>query len=153
MKPAPGLATALRRPVLALASLVALATLAWVGGASAPSAAAAPVATRVFELRTYHAAEGKIDALHARFRDHTLELFAKHGLEVIGFWVPQEEGDSHSLTYLLAFPSNEARQAAWAAFAADPEWKEVAAESQKDGKLLTKIDSTMFDPTDYSPMQ
>ena len=95
--------------------------------------AAAPASAKVYELRTYHAAEGKLEALQARFRDHTVGLFAKHGLEVIGFWVPQEqpEGEPKQLIYLLAFESNEQRQAAWRAFVGDPEWKKVRAESIK----------------------
>jgi hypothetical protein len=41
--------------------------------------------TRYFEMRTYIANPGKLDALNARFRDHTCKLFAKHGMECIGF--------------------------------------------------------------------
>lgn len=110
---------------------------------------------RVFELRTYTAAEGKLDALNARFRDHTNKLFAKHGMEIIGFWTPTDEkkGASNTLIYILAYPSKEAADKAWKGFRDDPEWKTALAASEKDGKLATKVESVYMKPTDYSPMK
>ena len=108
---------------------------------------------RAFELRIYTAAEGKLEALHRRFRDHTIGLFEKHGMTVVGFWTPKEEGADNTLVYLLAYPSHEARSEAWKAFIDDPEWKRVYAESQKDGRLVAKVESKMLAPTDYSPMK
>ena len=122
-------------------------------------AAAAPreeqrVDTRYFEMRTYHAAPGKMEALHARFRDHTCKLFAKHGITVIGFWNPADRKEAErTLIYLLAYPSPEARAKSWEAFQNDPEWKAVKAESEKDGKLVDRIDSVFLQPTDYSPIK
>lgn len=111
--------------------------------------------TRVFELRTYHAAPGKIEALHARFRDHTNDLFKKHGMTVIGQWVPldADKGSADTLVYILAFKDRATATAAWREFARDPEWMKVAAESQKDGPLTTKIDSVFMSATDYSPLK
>src|SRR4029077_734615 len=78
--------------------------------------------TRVFELRTYHAAPGKMDALNARFRDNTCELFKKHGMTIIGFWNPRDPKEADkTLVYLLAFPSQEAADRSWKAFSNDPE--------------------------------
>jgi hypothetical protein len=112
------------------------------------------VETRVFELRTYHAAPGKMGALHARFREHTNGLFKKHGMEIIGFWVPADPKKAdRTLVYLLAFPSKEAARKSWEAFRADPEWKKVKEESEKGGALVTKIESVFLTPTDYSPMK
>jgi hypothetical protein len=109
---------------------------------------------RLFELRTYVAAEGKIEDLHSRFRDHTTRLFEKHGMTVIGYWMPtQGEGADKTLVYLLAFPSQEARGKAWSAFMNDPEWKRVYEESHKNGPLVEKLDSKLLDPTDYSPLK
>jgi hypothetical protein len=109
---------------------------------------------RTFELRTYTAAEGKLEALHARFREHTIGLFRKHGMEVIGFWTPVgDKAAPNTLVYLLAYPSVQAREASWKAFIDDPEWKRVYAESQKDGSLVSKVESTMLAPTDYSAMK
>jgi hypothetical protein len=112
---------------------------------------------RVFELRTYVANPGKLDALNARFRDHTNSLFKKHGMTIIGFWVPQDEkdGKSNTLIYLLAYPSREAAAKSWAAFGADPEWQKAKAESEKDGVLVSRegVKSVYLDPTDYSPIK
>jgi hypothetical protein len=86
---------------------------------------------RVYELRTYTAADGKLEALKVRFRDHTIRIFKKHGIESIGYWVPQDgERWKNTLIYILAHPSREEATKNWAEFAADPEWKKVAAESE-----------------------
>ena len=112
------------------------------------------VDTRVFELRTYTATAGKIDALHARFRDHTLKLFEKHNMTVVGFWAPTDEQQAkRQLVYLLAFPNEEAAIKSWKDFQADPEWKAVKAASEKDGPIVEKIDSVYLNPTDYSPLK
>ncbi len=111
--------------------------------------------SRCFELRTYHAAPGKLEALHARFRDFTNKLFVKHGMEVIGFWVPVNKDGQYenTLVYILAFPSHEARDKAWKEFGADPEWKKVKADSEKNGPLVEKVDSQLMTATDYSPVK
>lgn len=114
------------------------------------SAADAPKDTRCFELRVYHAAEGKLDALNARFRDHTLKIFEKHSMTSIGYWMPLDNPD-HLLYYMLAFPSRDAAKASWKAFRDDPDWKAAAAASEKDGKLVTKVESTFIHCTDFSP--
>ncbi|HLX64136.1 MAG TPA: NIPSNAP family protein [Planctomycetota bacterium] len=113
-------------------------------------AADAPKDARCFELRVYHAAEGKLDALNARFRDHTLKIFEKHGMTSIGYWMPLDNPD-HLLYYILAFPNRDAATASWKAFRDDPDWKAAAAASEKDGKLVTKVDSTFLHCTDFSP--
>jgi len=111
--------------------------------------------SRCFELRTYYAAPGKLEELHARFRNHTLKLFKKHGLEVVGFWGPtdKEKGSENTLVYILAFPSRDARDKAWRDFRGDPEWQAAAKESEKNGKLTEKIDSVIMMSTDYSPQR
>jgi hypothetical protein len=139
----------MKRNRLVVMFALVLVTLT-IGFASAVAAAD----QRSFELRTYTAAEGKLDALNTRFREHTIELFKKHGMEVIGFWSPTgEKATPNTLVYLLAYPSQQARETMWKAFTDDPEWKKVYAETQKDGPLVTKVESTMLAPTDYSPMQ
>ena len=110
--------------------------------------------TRVFEMRTYYANPGKMVALHARFREHTNRLFKKHGMEIIGFWVPTDPKEAEEkLVYILAFPSREAAAKSWKAFQDDPEWKRAKAESEKDGVLVRKVDSVFLNPTDYSPIK
>ena len=113
------------------------------------------VDNRIFELRTYTAAPGKMDALNARFRNHTNRLFVKHGMTIIGFWMPakKKEGEE-KLIYILAYPSKEAADKSWKAFRDDPDWKKVVEESEKDGKLLAKPpESVYMNPTDYSPLK
>jgi hypothetical protein len=113
----------------------------------------APGAERVFELRTYTASPGKLDALHARFRDHTNALFARHGMTVVAFFTPTDERQKDTLIYLLAFPDPAARERSWQAFRGDPEWQRVKAASEVDGPLTVKIESVVMKPTDYSPMR
>jgi len=109
---------------------------------------------RVFELRTYTAPEGKLDALKARFRDHTRRIFDRHGMTSIGYWIPQDAPQSqNTLIYILAHPSRDAAKKNWAEFSADPEWQKVAAESQKDGRIVTKVDSVFMDPADFSAIK
>jgi hypothetical protein len=106
----------------------------------------------VYELRMYHAYEGKLDALLARFRDHTMRLFEKHGMRNIGYWTPTDDPlKGKTLVYILAHPSREAATANWKAFQDDPEWQKVRQESEANGKLAEKIDSTFMVLTDFSP--
>jgi hypothetical protein len=109
---------------------------------------------RIFELRTYTAPEGKLGELHARFRDHTLRIFKKHGMENIAYFAPQDAPLSqNTMIYLLAHPSREAAEKNWAAFGKDPEWQKVAQETQVNGKIVAKVDRVFLNATDYSPMK
>ena len=118
------------------------------------SAVQAQATTRVFEIRTYTAADGKLDALQARFRDHTVALFQKHDMTSVGYFTPQDAPlKQNTLIYILAHPSREAAAKNWQAFQNDPEWQKVKAASETQGPLTTKIESVFVDPTDYSPMK
>lgn len=110
---------------------------------------------RVFELRTYTTNEGKLPDLHKRFREHTCALFQKHGIELVGFWTPQDEKDGkvNKLIYIIAFPSREAAAKSWKAFGEDPEWQKVKEESHKNGVIVNHVDSVYMDPTDYSAIK
>ncbi|MGX1097411.1 NIPSNAP family protein [Amorphus sp. MBR-141] len=101
----------------------------------------------IFELRNYKATPGSVDKLHRRFEDHTLALFARHGISLVGFWVPEE--DEERIVYLVRFESDAARKAAWDAFQADPDWKRVKAESEADGPIVASLDSMVLSPTSY----
>jgi hypothetical protein len=114
------------------------------------TATAADRDTRCYEMRVYYAAPGKLDDLHARFRDHTCKLFEKHGMVNVGYWVPVENTEN-KLVYVLAYPSREAREKAWKAFMADPDWQKAWKDSEKNGKLVTKAESRFLEATDYSP--
>ena len=134
------------------------ATLLFAGIALAQSPAPSPSLakdSRCWELRTYHAAPGKLEALHARFRNHTMKLFKKHGIEVSGFWGPieKERGSEDTLIYVVVFPNCEAREKAWDSFRKDPEWIAARTESEKDGKLTVKVDSVLIRSTNYAPVK
>lgn len=128
-------------------SLVTLMASAVPGSASAT---APDKESRVYELRVYYAAKGKLDDLHARFRNHTVKLFEKHGMTNIGYWVPLENPDER-LVYILAHKSREAATASWKAFINDPEWKSAASESEKNGRLVAGVQVAFMNATDYSP--
>jgi hypothetical protein len=143
--------------VLGLAALAApaLAAALFAKAQPAASARAAAEGNRVFELRTYHTHPGRLDALNKRFREHTCRLFTKHGMQLVGFWTPQDDdkGKADTLVYLLAFPSREAAAASWKAFQNDPEWKAARDASEADGKIVSKVESVYLDPTDYSAIK
>jgi hypothetical protein len=162
------------RPMIArLMSILAAAVVVWpltvaaqngpAAGAArgnAPAAATTPpcgpnlpiknvsAQSRCFELRTYTVREGSsIDLLHSRFRQYTTALFQKHGMTVIGYWQPVAKPDT--LVYMLAYKDAAARDAAWAAFQADPEWVKVRTDMQ----VNVTIESVFMSATDYSPLK
>ena len=109
---------------------------------------------RVFELRKYTAPEGKLGELEARFRNHTIRIFNKHNMTSIGYFVPQDAPDSqNTLIYVLAHPSREVAKKNWAEFQADPEWQKVNTESQVNGRIVSKVESTFMDPLDFSQIK
>ena len=133
---------------LLVAGLVLGASLQWAfAEGSAP-------AGKVFEIRTYHTFPGRLDALHKRFREHTMKIFEKHGMSNVAYWVPQDSpAHDTTLIYVISHASREAAKANWSAFIADPEWKKVSDASQVDGKIVESIESVFMDATDYSPLK
>jgi hypothetical protein len=107
----------------------------------------------VYELRTYTCYDGKLDALKARFRDNTMRIFKKHGIESVGYWVPQDERSKNTLIYIVVHPSKDAATQNWKAFQDDPEWKKVAADSEANGKIVEKVVSVFMDPTEFSKLK
>jgi hypothetical protein len=114
------------------------------------SAVAADRDTRLYEMRTYYSPAGKLDDLHARFRNHTTKLFEKHGMTNVGYWAPLDNPDN-KLIYILAYPSREARDKAWKSFNADPDWQKVKKQTEAGGPIVAKVESVFLTPTDYSP--
>jgi hypothetical protein len=109
---------------------------------------------RVFELRTYTCNEGKLPDLLARFRNHTMHIFEKHGMTNIAYWVPQDSpAHENTLVYVIAHASRDAAKQNWKEFGADPEWQKVQKESEANGKIVSKVESVFMDPTDFSPMK
>ena len=112
----------------------------------------AQASTSVYELRVYHTYEGKLDDLLARFRDHTMRLFEKHGMKNIAYWTSTDDPlKGKTLFYVIAHPSRDAAVANWKAFSDDPEWQSVREKSEANGKLVEKVDSTFLVLTDFSP--
>lgn len=106
----------------------------------------------IYEMRTYFAAPGKLDDLSARFRNHTCKLFEKHGMRNIGYWMPTENSEQR-LVYILGHEDRSAAARSWEAFGKDPQWQAVVKETEKNGKLVTKIESVYMTATDYSAIK
>jgi len=108
----------------------------------------------VYELRLYHVKEGKMDALKARFGNHTDAIFRRYNMKSIGYWSPEDAPDSQNLfIYILEHPSRQEAEKNWAAFQADPEWQKVKAESEANGPLVDHIDHYFMDPTNFSALR
>ena len=138
-----------------IASAVALLVVGFaLGSWNATAVANGQNANRVYELRTYTAPEGKLPDLQARFRNHTMRIFERHGMKNVGYWVPQDApAKDNTLIYIISHESREAAKKSWAAFAQDPEWQKVNKESNANGKILAGVVSVYMDPADYSPMK
>jgi hypothetical protein len=106
----------------------------------------------VYELRLYHVNEGKMDALKARFGNHTDSIFKRHNMKSIGYWSPEDAPSSDLFIYILEHPSRQEGEKNWAAFQADPEWQKVKAESEAHGPLVDHIDRYFMDPTSFSAL-
>lgn len=111
-------------------------------------------AADVYELRTYTPNRGKLEALQARFRDHTLALFESHGMTNVGYWLTaKKEGEEQKLVYLLSHKDMDAATASWAGFRNDGKWHAAYKASIADGKLVNKVESQYLTPTDFSKMK
>lgn len=110
--------------------------------------------SKVYELRTYTTLEGRLPALLNRFGGGEIDLFIKHGMTSVGYFVPDDvELAENTMVYVVAHDDREAAAASWAAFGADPEWQKMSAESQEDGRILANIENVFLNPTDFSPAQ
>jgi hypothetical protein len=135
-----------------LQSLSAAAFLPLAGEAREAGQDAGPGADTVYELRIYHVAPGKLEELLARFRDHTMKIFERHGMKNVAYWTPVDDPQKgNTLIYILQHSSRTAADANWNSFREDPEWKSVKAKSEENGKLVEKVDSTYMRLTDFSP--
>jgi hypothetical protein len=131
-----------------------MAGAALVLGITTVSQSRAQSSGHLYELRMYHASEGKLGALEARFRDHTVEIFNRHNMKSVGYWVPTDAPNAGNLLiYVLEHPNREEADKNWAAFNADPEWQKVRKESEVNGSLTTKIDRFFMTPTDFSALK
>ncbi|MBM3969258.1 MAG: NIPSNAP family protein [Planctomycetes bacterium] len=108
--------------------------------------------TGVYELRTYTTLEGRLPNLNARFKNHTMKLFEKHGMKNVMYWTPTDEKTANNtLIYVLWHASPEAAKKSWDGFRNDPEWHKARDESEKDGKIVAKVEAVYMKATEYSP--
>ncbi len=106
----------------------------------------------IYELRIYETIPGKLGDLNSRFSNHTVKLFEKHAIHVVGFWT-EDIGTSNQLVYMLGFDSLADRENKWTNFQNDAEWQKIRAESEVDGPINARVRNMILRPTDYSPMQ
>ncbi len=107
----------------------------------------------IYELRIYTTIPGRMPNLLARFQNHTLRIWEKHGIKQVGFWTTLMGPDSNDLTYMLAWESMADREKRWNAFFADPEWNEAKTASEADGPINAKVASSFLVPTKFSAIQ
>ncbi|MBK5277516.1 MAG: NIPSNAP family protein [Bacteroidia bacterium] len=109
---------------------------------------------RVFELRTYTCLPGRLPSLITRFTDHTTKLFEKHQMENIVYFISEEKDGAQSrLVYLIAHQSEAAATKSWAGFRADPVWLAARDASEKDGKIVEKVESIFLKPLNFSKIK
>ncbi|MEO2198411.1 MAG: NIPSNAP family protein [bacterium] len=125
-----------------------LVALGFTASTILPATLQAQSSGKVFELRTYTTAEGKLPNLLARFRDHTMQIFERHGIENVAYWVPKDT--PNTLIYIISHDSSEAATENWQGFRSDPEWPGVAEAS---GVGRVQVVSVFMDATDFSPMK
>ena len=107
----------------------------------------------IYEYRCYTVMPGKMEALQNRFRDHTIKLLEKHDIKPICFFTPIISQASNQFIWIVEFRDMAHREAAWAAFGADPEWQKALADSHKDGIIVEYIENKILAPTDFSPLK
>ena len=137
-----------------VAALSAVFAAGFIAGQVLDGGSAEAQGRKVFELRTYTAPDGRLDDLLARFRNDTLRVFEKHGMENVGYWVPADAPASgNTLIYLLAHDSRDAAAKSWTAFRDDPEWRAIAERTQANGPIVSKVETMFLEATDFSPLR
>ena len=108
----------------------------------------------IYELRTYTTAPGRLPALLNRFGGGEVDLFIKHGMSSVGYWVPDDEQLSqNTMVYIVAHENREAAAASWSAFGSDPAWHTMRDKSREDGPIVINVVTQFLNPTSFSPMQ
>ena len=137
-----------------VAAVLTLFAAGFVAGQAFDGGDADAQGRKVFELRTYTSPEGRLDDLLARFRNDTLRIFEKHGMDNVGYWVPADApASANTLIYILAHDSRDAATKSWAAFREDPEWLAVRERTQANGPITSNVQSVFLEATDFSPMK
>ncbi len=107
----------------------------------------------IYEMRNYHCLPGQMPKLLARFSDHTLGIWARHGIRQVGFWTTLIGSSNQELTYMLAWESLAERETKWTAFMNDPDWQKARADSEKDGPIIASLSSQILTPTAFSALK
>jgi hypothetical protein len=140
--------------LLAISTLAVFVAVSAVGQLGRSQPVGGKTKIRLFEIRTYTTEPGKLDALNARFREHTTKLFEKHGMTNIGYWTPVDAPRSKdTLIYVLAHESADAAKKSWDGFRNDPQWQKARGDSEAAGPIVKKVESVFLNPTDYSALQ
>jgi hypothetical protein len=140
-----------RRTLLQSLPALAMLSAAVSAGAQQEKTNSGATSPTCYELRVYHTYEGKLDDLLRRFREHTMQIFEKHGIRSVAYWTPTDDPlKSKTLFYIVAHASRDAATVNWDAFRADPEWQKARDASEANGKLVEKVDSTFLVLTDFS---
>jgi hypothetical protein len=134
----------MKKIILAIASLMFTLTLL---------PAFATEQAPVFELRIYTTHPGKMPDLITRFTNHTTKIFARHGMENVGYWLPTDAKDSNKLYYILKHKSRTAAEASWQAFSKDPEWIKVSTASEANGPIVAGVESIFMTATEFSAIK
>lgn len=109
---------------------------------------------RVFELRMYTAAPGKLPEVHDMFRKYAAPIFKRHGMTNVGYWAPTDDPASKDqFIYLLAHESRAAAEKSWAAFRVDKEWRAAREKIDANGRIVAKTEGIFMEPLDFSPMK
>ena len=112
--------------------------------------------SRCFEIRMYTVDpsrdgvgqfKGGINELHQRFREKEVEIFEKHGADILGVW--QHLGDPNTLVWMIVYRDRAHREQVWAAFNADPEWTALRTKYF----VPLKANTFLMSAADYSPMK
>jgi hypothetical protein len=104
----------------------------------------------IYELRIYCCVPGRLPALLSRFQNDTLRIWERHGIRQAGFWTTLVGESNRQLTYMLAWDSLAEREKRWGPFLADPEWKAIVTETEKDGPIVQNIGNQLLAPTAFS---
>jgi hypothetical protein len=107
----------------------------------------------IYELRVYQAVAGQMPKLLARFKDHTIPIWEKHGIQPIGFWTTLIGQSSNALTYIIRWQSLADRELKWTTFQNDPAWHQARDDSERDGPIVATMNNKMLTPTAFSALK
>jgi hypothetical protein len=111
------------------------------------------ISAMLYELRVYQSVVGQMPKLLARFRDHTVPIWEKHGISPLGFWTTLIGDSSNELTYILRWESLADREAKWTTFLNDPAWRKARDDSERDGPIVASIRNQILAPTEFSALK